>query len=426
MASSGSKLDCDRHGVPQYAGETELFEEYVERAWDLYYGREGQESLQVSTPLHLRAQLSSTAYESVRKLDHSKLRTTTSEGRPTLDGMKLLLKTLKEAVAQEAPVRVNELFLQYFYSPSVWRKAQESMGQYIIRREADFTRLKEASSETELSDNLKCMLLLIFSGIDNKEQQNILASVNNEYNYRKVSHALRIQFPTAMNRPVMRKDYLGAGRSSMASTGRHARWKGSSKGRQVFAATDEIEETYDPDDEDQAYYEDEEPGDYEALAADEDGSEDETLDALINEMPESLEDADVAEAFATIAQHRFKGKGKGKKGFGRGTSSTGGTTSFPFRATGDLSFDQKARENRKAATAFLKSVTVCTACNQKGHWVGDAECPRSSRKGKGKSPGNNSNVAKKKSTSPKKKTSTTYFVLHDRDGGQDGNSVNYM
>ena len=427
MASSGSKLDCDRYGVPQYAGETELFEEYVERAWDLYYGREGQDSLQVSTPLHLRAQLSSTAYESVRKLDHSKLRTTTSEGRPTLDGMKLLLKTLKEAIAQEAPVRVNELFLQYFYSPSVWRKPQESMGQYIIRREADFTRLKEASSETELSDNLKCMLLLIFSGIDNKEQQNILSSVNNEYNYRKVSHALRIQFPTTMNRPVMRKDYLGAGRSSMASTGRHARWKGSSKGRQVFAATDETEEIYDLDDEDQAYYEEEDTGDYEALAADEDGSEDETLDALISEMPESLEDADVAEAFATIAQHRFsKGKGKGKKGSGRGTSSAGSTTSFPFRATGDLSFDQKARENRKAATAFLKSVTVCTACNQKGHWVGDAECPRSSKKGKGKSFGSSNNVAKKKSTSPKKKTSTTYFVLHDWDGGQDGNSVNYV
>ena len=202
---------------------------------------------------------------------------------------------------------------------------------------------------------------------------------------------------------------------------------GSSKGRQVFAATDETEEIYDLDDEGQAYYEEEDTGDYEALAADEDGSEDETLDALISEMPESLEDADLAEAFATIAQHRFSnGKGKGKKGSGHGTSSAGSITSFPFRATGDLSFDQKARENRKAATAFLKSVTVCTACNQKGHWVGDAECPRSSKKGKGKSFGSSNNVAKKKSTSPKKKASTTYFVLHDRDGGQDGNSANYV
>eukprot|EP00434_Breviolum_minutum_P008081 symbB.v1.2.007126.t1/scaffold435.1/size205859/1 len=115
-------IDCafgaeGRNGAPSCLRQTELFEEYVERAWDLYFGREGQESLQATTPLHLRAQLSSTAYEAVRKLDHSKLRTTTSEGKPTQDGMKLFLKTLKEAIAQEAPVRVNELFLQYFYSP---------------------------------------------------------------------------------------------------------------------------------------------------------------------------------------------------------------------------------------------------------------------------------------------------------------------
>ena len=43
--SADSKLDTDRYGVPQFAGEGELLEEYVERAWDLLYGREGQESL---------------------------------------------------------------------------------------------------------------------------------------------------------------------------------------------------------------------------------------------------------------------------------------------------------------------------------------------------------------------------------------------
>jgi len=47
MASSSGqcKLDSDRYGVPQYGGEVELFEEYEERAMDLYYGREGQDAL---------------------------------------------------------------------------------------------------------------------------------------------------------------------------------------------------------------------------------------------------------------------------------------------------------------------------------------------------------------------------------------------
>jgi len=79
------------------------------------------------------------------------------------------------------------------------------MAQYLVRREAQFTRLKEASPETQLSDNLKCILL---AGLDAKEQQNILASANSEYGFKKVSHALRIQFPNAIQRPVIRKDYL--------------------------------------------------------------------------------------------------------------------------------------------------------------------------------------------------------------------------
>lgn len=115
--------------------------------------------------------------------------------------MKLLLNTLKGSLALEAPVRVQELFLEYFYGSMVWRKNSETMAQYIVRRELAFSKLKEANAETSLRDNLKCMLLLLllFSGLDLKEQQGILASVNNEYNYKKVSHALRIQFPNVQS-----------------------------------------------------------------------------------------------------------------------------------------------------------------------------------------------------------------------------------
>lgn len=59
---AASKINCNRYGVPQYAGEVGAFEEYVERAWDLYPGREGQES-QVATPIHLRSGLTGQAYE---------------------------------------------------------------------------------------------------------------------------------------------------------------------------------------------------------------------------------------------------------------------------------------------------------------------------------------------------------------------------
>lgn len=146
--------------------------------------------------MHLLPQLSDAAYEAeaVRKLDHTKPRTKTSEGKPTEEGMKLLIKTLRDSLAQEAPVRVNELFLDYFYSGQSWSKPNETMAQRIVRRETTFVWLKEASPETALSDNLKCMLLLIFSGLE----PSILASVGDEYDYKKVSH-VRVQFPTSLS-----------------------------------------------------------------------------------------------------------------------------------------------------------------------------------------------------------------------------------
>lgn len=410
-STTPGRLETDRYGVPQYAGEAELFEEYVERAWDLYFGREGQDSLQISTPLHLRAQLTETAYEAVRKLDHAKLRTVTSEGKPTQEGMKLFLQVLRESLAQEAPVRVNELFLDYFYSPGVWRRSSETMQQYIVRREAAFTRLKEASTGTQVSENLKCMLMLIFSGLDAREQRSILASVNNEYDYKKVSHALRIQFPSQLARPVIRKDYLGATRS-----GGHpprSQWKSFRKPRQVLAVEDENdgfeiedEEALQVDD----VFEDDDAFDETYVAY----SDDDGLDNFLNEMDsEQLEDPDVQEALATLAQHRQGFKKKNfKKPSSTSSTTSGGQQSFPFKASGDLTFDQKAKNQRKAAVDFLKNVTQCTACFQKGHWAGDAECPKGG-KGKGKSRGRGSASSPKKRFHPKK-TPTNLFVLHDR------------
>ena len=54
---------------------------------------------------------------------------------------------------------------------------------------------------------------------------------------------------------------------------------------------------------------------------------------------------------------------------------------------------------------FLKSVTPCTACGQKGHWQGDDACPKK-RAGKPGAKG-------KHRPAPKRPAGkTTYFVLH--------------
>ena len=147
MTSTTSRLESDRYGVPQYAGEPELYEEYAERAWDLWFGREGNESSQMATPIHLRAGLSGPAYEAVRKLEHASLITKDSEQKPSMKGIQLFLNTLRDSIEQEKPVKTNELFFNAFYSPGVWRVQSESMQAYIIRREQEFRRLEELLGE---------------------------------------------------------------------------------------------------------------------------------------------------------------------------------------------------------------------------------------------------------------------------------------
>ena len=94
-----TKLEVDRFGVPQYNGEPELYEEYAERAWDLWYGRKGTETTKVSTPIHLRSGLTGPAYDAVKKLNHSDLISKDSEGKPSTKGIQLLVKTLRESIA---------------------------------------------------------------------------------------------------------------------------------------------------------------------------------------------------------------------------------------------------------------------------------------------------------------------------------------
>ena len=401
-----SRLDVDRYGVPQYGGEPELYEEYAERCWDLWFGREGHDT-QAATPIHLRSGLTGTAYSAVRKLDHPSLITKDSAGKPSDKGLRLLLQTLKDNIAQEAPVKTNELFFQAFYSPLVWRMPAETMQQYIVRREQDFKRLEEVLAGAKIPDHIRAMMLLAFGGLDSREQLNVLASVNNEYDFKKIGHALRIQYPTCSGKPVYRKDYLGCHRAPAAPVptgkGRPKPFlqkspKGKSRGYALVAEEEELEgEEAFLDEADQDYDEDA----YEAAEA----SDDDPLEALVQEY-DFTEDPEYAEALATVIQKR---KGSGSPG-------KGGSQTFPFRAKGEMTLDQKAKETRRNAVKFLKTVTPCTVCGQKGHWAGDAECPQAGRK-KGGAAGQSPKrkpFAKKKPSAP-----STFFV--DGTEGEDAN-----
>ncbi|CAE7548475.1 RE2, partial [Symbiodinium necroappetens] len=354
-------------------GEPELYEEYAERAWDLYYGREGNDGQQAASPVHLRAGLGGVAYEAVRKLTHSELMTKDAQGKPMEKGMKLLLTTLKENIGPEKPVKVNELFFVAFYSPSVWRMQSESMQQYIVRREQDFKRLEDALTGATVPTNLRAMMLLAFGGLDAREQLNVLSSVGNEYDLQKISHALRIQFPACSGKPVHRRDYLGCTRASPTPTSptRTRQKGGKGKGKQRGYALATYEDAEDENEED-AFLDEEDQELYDEALAEGDYEED-PAETLAQEY--DLEDPELAEAFAVLA------KKKGNQS--TATSRDGSQQTFGFKAKGEMTVDQKARETRKNAVRFLKTVTPCTSCGQRGHWSGDPECQNRNKPGKG-------------------------------------------
>ena len=378
--SMTAKLEVDRFGVPQYNGEPELYEEYAERAWDLWYGREGSEATQSSTPIHLRSGLTGPAYDAVRKLSHADLIAKDSDGKPSTKGIQLLLKTLRESIDHEKPVKTNELFFTVFYSPTVWRFQSETMQAYIVRREQEFRRLEEVLGGATLPESLRAMCLLTFGGLDHREQLNVLSSVGNDYDLKKVSHALRIQFPTCSGKPVHRKDYLGCGRGQVNPLLTSARMrpkpfsskggKGKHRGYALVA-----EDGQDDIEDDEVFYDDDlEDHDDEAYEVEGEDAGDDAVEALAQDL-DLAEDPELVDAFATILQRK-----KGMKQQGKGSGSKGQSQSFPFQAKGEVTVDQRTR-----AIKFLKSVTPCTSCGLKGHWAGDAECQNSKKGGKGTS-----------------------------------------
>lgn len=292
--------------------------------------------------------------------------------------MKLLLNTLKEPITAELPVKTRELFFQAFYSPNVWRKNCESTQQCIVRREQDFKRLEDNSPGTQVSEQVRAMMLLCLGGLDPKEQTSVLSSCNNTYKFER-SHML---CPNAAGKPVHRRDYLGA-RQQGSTSQPHVRvqWRQtfSGKARQVLA---DDEPNYEDRDED-AYLDEGHEIEYDdSLVGDAymGYSDDELMDALLSDFPD-MTDPTVAEAFATVAQHRFKRK-TFMPGKGASPNSSRGNPSFGFQARREMSFSEKAKGQRKSAEKFLKTVTPCTVCQQNGHWAGDPKCPV--KKGKGR------------------------------------------
>jgi hypothetical protein len=317
--------------------------------------------------------------------------------------MDLLLKTLSASIEQEKPVRANQIFLKTFYGKNVWRQNGESMQQYAVRRTKDFSDLTTISAETKISDDLKSMLLMTFAGLTDKEQAGILSSTANSYELSKITTALKVQYLHAENQPVNRSAFpvFGGQRDHRPMFNKH-------RTRQVLMSL--MEDAEDPES-----YTTAQEGEPHSEPEDDDNacsySDDEGLDAFIQALDMEEADEGELEVLAQVYQKRkSKGKGKGKGG-GAKKPGAPNTTAVPFKATGELTFNEKAREQRKTTTAAIKQRTQCVACDQFGHWKGDSGCSKRTAQ----RPGAFTN----RKPTPGKKAHNVFFTLCDDDQQDD-------
>ena len=212
-------LELDRNGVPVYSGTAENFDEWKERALDLFHSRQGQDSLQASTALALRGGLRDVAYEAARKIRHNELMTVDKDKKPTPLGVDALIEYVRATLQQEKPIRVTETFELVFYDRTVWKATSESMASYIGRRHREFDKLKELSAQTEISDDIKAHMLLKFSGLSVQQRSQVVASCATQFNLKLIEGALRTQFPNIHETSLATHRRKGsARRASTAST----------------------------------------------------------------------------------------------------------------------------------------------------------------------------------------------------------------
>ena len=351
---NGDSLEFDRNGIPVFEGRVALLDEYVDRCWDIFWGRSGDDSKQAATPIHLRAGCRGVVYEAVKHLSHKDLITTSVSESGKMEvlttGLETFLDTVRQALQKEAPIQEAEEFDRVFYAESCWRGRGESMQAYIVRRNQEFLKLNSVvEGGCVIPEKIRAHLLLRFAGLTLTQRTSILASCSNVIDKAAFEKALRMQYPTIHDSEVLEMRSRPPPPRPLPHPPRpHVQprrsGKGSGAGRSRAAHLAE------------EFLHDEEPQEDEALVAGDadpeaEGSDDADIDAYVSGIlsdcdVEAMEDEDV-QALAIAAQVRRKNFKKsavvGSKG-GPPSSSSG-----TFGVRGTLTLEEKKKKKEREA-----------------------------------------------------------------------------
>ena len=372
MANSSDQLYVDKDGIPHWDGEDlALLRQYRLRVGIEYETWSGDSDLaadkRASLGLRLTRGLTGRAWTVVEPLlvNMSDLKVDT--------GHRLILKAL-ESLDKEEVVRKQMKFDEFFKKS--FRKRGTDMATYLRDFRRKYSELRELDDNTQLSDDLYAYFLLEGARLSDDQQRLVCMVADNEYETRSFEKTLKTNF-----HDVHTSERQGDGPRKFgfggAPKGKDSKGKGKGKDRNKGYYQEEAE-----DQEDEAYYTD--------------GDDNEEAEAEQVSDVGASEDEEIYEAYTAYDKARQKVKTlQTQRGF--------------FKAEGTMTFEEK--QERKDAIQKEKKRTACGACGRIGHWAGDAECPKSTGKGK---------QGKGKSTGVKGRATTrnaAYFTLDDSSFG---------
>ena len=335
-------ISFDRSGVPQYAGDPEDWKEYRERVLDYYHGCRYED--QKNAVIRLRSGLTSRAFESVRSMQHASLICKGNDESKTIVSdapLQNFITAMETGVLPERPIRAAELYDRAVYGGNVRRQPTETMADYCVRRNTDWSELTKVSTGASVSSDLRGYMLLRFSGLSRQEQTQVLSSANNSYELKGIEASLRLQHPYAQ------------------------KYSRERRGTTAYAVDADLDdESYDGYGDGYDYEEDledeEEDEDVYTLEAQSHDYEDELDDEI--PVPDQSDEQEL-EVYAMMAQARH-GRGRGRAGKSRGRGRGGFCSSYGSAPTSSSSMypppaGKQTDEERSAKLKELKKKTQC-------------------------------------------------------------------
>ena len=376
----------DRDGVPQWQGEPHLAEEWEERVWLRFFATPAD--ARALLPPRIKNGLSGRAWENTHRLPEiavrELMRIATEKDGSAERAMQTLVTTVKSALTQNASLRKNEVFRQFFRKG--YRRPGEEVNDYIARRETEYSRMRELSGDTSVSPDLRAFFLLDMASIDETQHLKILGQAGNEYDLARIKAVMAIQMAHVHHKEARQRSShprappIGRGKGH---GGRRA-YPIEEEEQDAYAFQDAEDDTWSPttedDDHDQGGFYPPPPAPY---------HDDEAELVLYGDYARDVEEfehcfagevmtystPDEQQVFAQEAQKlgRAAPYHEARRKLATQRTDRNHGLKARFTGTGTITFNDKDAQRRLDE---IKRTTRCDDCGEVGHWAGDAACQR--------------------------------------------------